>query len=316
MGPGAGGVAAAPGSRGARGNVGRRPAAEGGWGHYAAGLGIAGAANASAAFCTNSIDVVKVHAQLDTGEGASLGLRARTALIVRNEGIPPLFLRGLPCSLAREGVYSSIRMGINEPVKAALGSSGLWPYEEGAAATKVAASVLSGAIGAFVGSPFELLKVRMQSDGWKAPPDGSIVACVRRLVAEEGWAGLWRGQAAFVQRSALLTGAQMPAYELSKGVLTSRAGLSEGLPLHFTASMVAGFAATAVCSPMDFAKTRVMQGGSGSVIRELTEAVRREGPLAPYKGFTANWLRIGPHTIVCFLAYERLRAAFGWEPLR
>ena len=290
-----------------------------GAGHFALGLGLAGASNAAAALCTNSIDVVKVHAQLDTaaaGAPARLGLRARATLIVRSEGLAPLFLRGLPCSLAREGVYSSIRMGINEPIKRALGTGGFWPWGEDSAATKVGASVLSGATGAFVGSPFELLKVRMQSDGWKAPPDGSTAACVRRLLSEEGWAGLWRGQAAFVQRSALLTGAQMPAYELSKGVLVSRAGMREGLPLHFVCSMIAGFAATAVCSPMDFAKTRVMQGGCGSVLQELADAVRREGALAPYKGFTANWLRIGPHTVVCFLAYEKLRAAFGWEPLR
>jgi solute carrier family 25 protein 14/30 len=33
------------------------------------------------------------------------------------------------------------------------------------------------------------------------------------------------------------------------------------------------------------------------------------------RGFTLAWLRLGPHTIVSFLVYERARALCGLPPL-
>ena len=71
--------------------------------------------------------------------------------------------RGLPASVLRECVYSAIRMGCYDSVRGAIVGSGAWPYEEGALATKVAAAVASGGLGAAVGSPTELLKVRIPS---------------------------------------------------------------------------------------------------------------------------------------------------------
>ena len=98
-----------------------------------------------------------------------------------------------------------------------------------------------------------------------------------------------------------------------------RLGMREGNAMHFAASISAGLAATAACSPLDFAKSRMMNdvGGQlrGSALRALTQAVRHEGLLAPYSGFFANWARIGPHTMVTFLSYEWLRKLASWEPL-
>jgi hypothetical protein len=42
--------------------------------------------------------------------------------------------------------------------------------------------------------------------------------------------------------------------------------------------------------------------------------VRAEGLRGLYKGFIPNWIRIGPHTIITFLVYERLRLWSGLRP--
>ena len=212
-------------------------------------------------------------------------------------------------------------MGCYDSVRGAIVGSGAWPYEEGALATKLAAVAASGGLGAAVGSPTELLKVCMQAGGWRrgAPRHASTWAWASAAFETRGVAGLFEGQLAFVQRSAVLTAAQIPSYEVAKRTLAERLGMREGNAMHFAASISAGLAATAACSPLDFAKSRVMNdvGGQlrGSALRALTQAVRHEGLLAPYSGFFANWARIGPHTMVTFLSYEWLRKLASWESL-
>jgi hypothetical protein len=127
---------------------------------------------------------------------------------------------------------------------------------------------------------------------------------------------------------------------------------ADTIPLHLAASMVAGVAAAVVTSPVDGVKTRLMaQRARVRAAAEAAEAaaverasgrgllsspptpppslprlyrgmldcfvttVRTEGALALYKGFTAQWLRLGPHTIVTFLVFEQLRRSAGMRPV-
>jgi hypothetical protein len=105
------------------------------------------------------------------------------------------------------------------------------------------------------------------------------------------------------------------------------------------AAMAAGLITALVTSPIDLAKSRIMnqkqrlaQLAAATVASSSTPPVpperlyrstldclvktaRSEGPLAVYKGFLPNWLRLGPHTLITFLVYERLRIAFHVKPV-
>ena len=52
-----------------------------------------------------------------------------------------------------------------------------------------------------------------------------------------------------------------------------------------------------------------------SNLRCLTESVKAEGILSLYNGAFANYMRLGPHTIVTFLVYERAREFIGIKPV-
>ena len=72
-----------------------------------------------------------------------------------------LFTAGLLPSLMREASYSTIRMGGYEPVKRLIhkgNDQGLPLYK------KVVAGATSGLLGAFFTTPFDLVKVRLQTD--------------------------------------------------------------------------------------------------------------------------------------------------------
>jgi hypothetical protein len=47
----------------------------------------------------------------------------------------------------------------------------------------------------------------------------------------------------------------------------------------------------------------------------MSQTVAAEGVRGLYKGFWMQWGRIAPHTIITFMAYERLRAWVGMRPL-
>ena len=51
---------------------------------------------------------------------------------------------------------------------------------------------------------------------------------------------------------------QIPAYDHTKHVILNSGLMIEGIPLHITSSMVAGFCTACTTSPVDVVKTRVM----------------------------------------------------------
>jgi len=153
----------------------------------------------------------------------------------------------------------------------------------------------------------------------------SVRQAVREIWRTEGWIGLYRGVGPTTQRAALLTASQLASYDHAKRKLLDSGYFREGFPLHATASMIAGFVCALTTSPVDLVKSRYMNqsfdGVSGLGIRYANafdcarSTVLAEGPLALYKGFAMNWLRIGPHTICTFLVFEQLRRISGIPPM-
>eukprot|EP01130_Rhizamoeba_saxonica_P004558 TRINITY_DN1860_c0_g1_i3.p1 TRINITY_DN1860_c0_g1~~TRINITY_DN1860_c0_g1_i3.p1 ORF type:complete len:158 (-),score=28.60 TRINITY_DN1860_c0_g1_i3:79-552(-) len=135
----------------------------------------------------------------------------------------------------------------------------------------------------------------------------------------EGFKGLYKGVGPTTQRAAILTAAQLSSYDHVKNTILNRDLLSEGIVLHFAASVLAGFVSAAATSPVDVIKTRVMnQGGikiySGTVDC-FAKILKSEGPMGFYKGFIPNWVRIGPHTVVTMMVFEQLRKFAGITPV-
>ena len=52
-----------------------------------------------------------------------------------------------------------------------------------------------------------------------------------------------------------------------------------------------------------------------NTIHCIGKIVKHEGILGLYKGFIPNWMRIGPHTIVTFFVFEKLRNLVGMNPV-
>jgi len=79
-------------------------------------------------------------------------------VIAKEEGVRHGVYRGIESALLRESIYSTLRLGMYEPIKRATGvqkDSGLM--------YKFMAGSLSGLIASGIANPMDLLKVRMQA---------------------------------------------------------------------------------------------------------------------------------------------------------
>jgi solute carrier family 25 (mitochondrial dicarboxylate transporter), member 10 len=176
--------------------------------------------------------------------------------------------------------------------------------------TLVGMASVSGFLGGIAGNPGDILNVRMQHDaalppeqrrGYKHALDGLL-----RMSREEGVASLWKGVWPNSSRAVLMTVGQLATYDGFKRTLLDYTPLKDNLTTHFTASFLAGFVATTICSPVDVIKTRVMSSTEHvGLVRLVTDIVKAEGFRWMFKGWVPSFIRVGPHTVLTFLFLEQ-----------
>eukprot|EP00850_Spirogloea_muscicola_P003863 SM000016S01851 [mRNA] locus=s16:212596:215028:+ [translate_table: standard] len=289
-----------------------------------------GSAVAIATAVTHPIDVVKVHMQLD-GVDSRRGSRGLVRVLcdvlsdlqhaihlVQQKGTAALY-GGIVPALLRSVTYGCLRLGLYEPCRNVLAP------EQGhqTIVAKIAAGILSGSFATAVTNPLDVVKVHLQVSRSKVDSRKKLLGVLHNILARDGVPGLWKGVWPSMARASALTAAQCATYDECKQALARRCAISEGLTLHLSASMLAGFAATSVAAPFDTVKTRMMAvrllPGSTRPYRHSFDCayriVQTEGLLSLYKGWTANYARLGPQTAITFVVYEKLRHAVGLSSL-
>lgn len=269
-----------------------------------------GIASAGAACCTHPLDLLKVHLQTQQ-EGKSSIIRM-TMHIIRQQGILALY-NGLSASLLRQLTYSTTRFGIYEVMKQHLSSPGeALPFH-----TKVLLAAAGGACGGFVGTPADMVNVRMQNDiklpvelrrNYKHAIDG-----LWQVYRTEGVRRLFSGATTATSRAILMTVGQLSFYDQVKQTLLDSGYFTDNLGTHFLASSTAGAIATTLTQPLDVLKTRMMNAKPGEYksIAHCVMYTAKLGPLAFYKGYIPAFVRLAPQTIITFIFFEQLRKNFG-----
>uniref|UniRef100_A0A1A9W4Q7 Mitochondrial 2-oxoglutarate/malate carrier protein n=1 Tax=Glossina brevipalpis TaxID=37001 RepID=A0A1A9W4Q7_9MUSC len=278
---------------------------------------IGGMAGMTATCFVQPMDLVKTRMQVagvGTAESEYKNSIDVIMKVARDEGVLKLY-RGLGAGLLRQATYTTTRMGVyqtlNDMYRTRL--DGAMP----GAFVSVCMGLTAGACGAFVGTPAEVVLVRMMVDG-KLPESErrnyrNVLDALVRIYGEESIKGLWTGCMPTVGRAMVTNMCQLASYSQFKNALhTSRLEL-EGILLHICASCLSGLVTSFASMPLDIAKTRLQNmkvppGGtpeySGSV-DVLIKVAQNEGFLALWKGFTPYLLRIAPHTILTFVFLEQ-----------
>ncbi|KAL5313025.1 hypothetical protein ACEPPN_019451 [Leptodophora sp. 'Broadleaf-Isolate-01'] len=103
-----------------------------------------------------------------------------------------------------------------------------------------------------------------------------------------------------------MTASQLASYDGFKRLLVQNASMEDGLTMHFSASFLAGFVATTICSPVDVIESRIMSSQeSKGLAKLLADVYRVEGVSWMFRGWVPSFIRLGPHTIAIFLFLEQ-----------
>ncbi|KAK4506843.1 hypothetical protein PRZ48_000576 [Zasmidium cellare] len=212
----------------------------------------------------------------------------------------------LSAALLRQITYSTTRFGVYEELKEVF-SDGV---KQPSFPALVAMASTSGFLGGIAGNPADILNVRMQNDAalppaerrnYKHAGEGLI-----RMIREEGFGSLFRGVWPNSTRAVLMTASQLASYDIFKKQLLEHTSMGDNLYTHFSASLMAGFVATTVCSPVDVIKTRIMSAKtSEGIVSLITRITANEGFIWMFKGWVPSFIRLGPHTIATFLFLEQ-----------
>jgi len=234
----------------------------------------------------------------------------------RNEGIRGM-QRGLPPAYAYQLLLNGSRLGFYEPFRKAINQLVGLSTNEQNPVTSVVAGAASGAVGAIIGNPLFLIKARMQAYSPTLPVGTqhhykSSWDAVKTIYQRERFGGLVRGVDAAMLRTSMGSSVQLPTYNWTKNQLVSRGILqADSIWTYLASSSVSSVCVLVMMQPADTALTRVynqptMKLPSGKIVGTLYKnpidclwkTIRTEGPFALYKGSTAHFLRIAPHTII------------------
>ncbi|KAF2221065.1 mitochondrial carrier domain-containing protein [Elsinoe ampelina] len=267
-----------------------------------------GLASAVTSCCTQPLGVgklvagVRLQTQTNVGQGMVMTQIFRT--IWREEG--------LTASLARTLTYSTVRFALYEKLKE--NSTTPTHAPSGAALAGMAAS--SGFIGSIAGNFADVVCLRMQND-MSLPPEQrrnyrNVVHGLSTMIRHEGWASIWTGVWVGAGRAAIATATQLAGYDVFKRELMARTSLTDSVPTHITASCLAGFLSTFICSPWDVFKARwmTMKGTTHPMLLVLARTFRNEGMGWMFKGLTPALISRAPSTIITFVTFEQLKRAY------
>jgi solute carrier family 25, member 34/35 len=175
------------------------------------------------------------------------------AIIVRNEGLGGIY-RGIGAAYVYQMILNGCRLGFYEPMRKTLTSALFKDPNTQSLGINVFCGATSGVLGAAAGSPFFLVKTRLQSFSPTAPVGTqhaykNALDGTRKIYRAEGVVGLYRGVGAAMVRTGFGSSVQLPTYFFAKRRLVKHLGMEEGPALHLASSTASGFVVCCVMHP-------------------------------------------------------------------
>ena len=197
-----------------------------GMGHLIKNVMCAGGAAVITVSFIHPLDVVKTRLQI-SGEAGRKGGKQYTGVgdviktTISEEGAGA-FYKGIGAAWMREASYTSLRLGLYEPMKGITGAD----KKDAGILSKFLAGALAGAIGSLAGNPFDVLKTRMMANAGENLGVGHFA---KEVYAGQGFGGFYKGIEANIMRAMILNATKMACYDTCKGICRSKLGVKEGL---------------------------------------------------------------------------------------
>ncbi|NXO23693.1 S2548 protein, partial [Cisticola juncidis] len=266
------------------------------------------------------LDTVKTRLQAGQGYGNTLKC---VLTVYRNESLAGFF-KGMSFPLASIGVYSSVVFGVFSNTQRLLSQLRHGdPCAAPSLADMALASVVAGVISVGIGTPVELVKIRLQmqtqpstkaniklnSPVPRSPVYRGSIHCFRTILQKEGIAGVYRGNVAMLLRDVPGYCAFFIPYTWFCDWITPEGNISPNAFSIWMAGGVAGAVSWAVSTPMDVVKSRLQADGVylnryKGVLDCMLQSYKNEGLKVFLRGLLVNTVRGFPSSAAMFLVYE------------
>jgi len=244
----------------------------------------------AAEIVTFPLDFIKTKTQ------SKVGSVTPRMVFTKNLSNPAVFYKGLTPALSRHVFYSTMRVSMYDKMR----------HDHG----KLVSGLAAGSASQVLGTPFDVLKVRMQT--YKKGKHTTMVKEVVDVVKRNGIKGLYKGFQPAVLRGGLANMGELATYDLSKQKIMKYTPFNDTLPTHFMAAVCSGFFSSLLSTPADVLKTRMMiKGGEKNMIKCVKGIAKNEGLVTFYKGFVPTWARLAPWQLTFWVSYEQLRRLTG-----
>lgn len=234
-------------------------------------------------------------------------------------GILPAYIYQILMNGVRFAVYEPLRLTVGKEARRVTGA-GAWiqvPCNAISGAT-------AGALGAAIGSPFNLIKTRLQSfsphfaTGHQHHYKGVLDAMRKIAGGPEGIKGLYNGVQAAIVRTAVGSAVQLATYDYCKSLATPLGVRTDQIGVHFVAALTSGVLVCTAMNPFDVIMTRLYNQNVKHGERLYSglwdcgrKTVGTEGFRALFKGFAPHYIRIGPHTLLTLMFLEQVRSVLS-----
>ncbi|GAQ87808.1 mitochondrial substrate carrier family protein [Klebsormidium nitens] len=173
---------------------------------------------------------------------------------------------------------------------------------------KLVTGAIAGAFSRSAVAPLETIRTHLM-----VGRGGSVPEVFARIMKEEGWKGLFRGNGINVLRVAPSKAIELFTVDVTKKALSPLANGPNaplpGLPISLLAGSTAGVVSTILTYPLELVKTRltVERGVYRGVLHCFAQIIKEEGAAELYRGLAPSLVGIIPYAGSNYFAYDTLR---------
>ncbi|KYN30435.1 Mitochondrial 2-oxodicarboxylate carrier [Trachymyrmex septentrionalis] len=273
-------------------------------------IGAGGSAGFIEVCIMHPMDLVKTRFQLQVKTTKSdplyyTGIRDCMTKMYKTEGLPA-FWKGILPPILVETPKRAVKFFTFEQYKQffLFGASAPTPL------TFSCAGFFAGVTEAILVNPFEMVKVKLQSNRKHIKESPSTFAVTKEIISKYGFGlnGLNKGLSATIMRNAVFNSFYFGFYHSVKGYISVR----KEPWLEFLSKVAIGFVSGTVASclniPFDVAKSRIQGSQDGTQYKGTLNTMhiiyKREGFRALYKGLVPKVLRLGPGGAIMLVVYD------------
>lgn len=284
---------------------------------YAQPFVVGGLIGCFATTTLHPIDLVKVRIQITseitgkTGHKGNISPLFIAREVYKTSGVLG-FYKGLDAALARQVLYTTTRMGIYKTLFDHVSATDgfVSPLK------KIGCALTAGFIGSVLGTPADVVLVRMQADPTHPPLErrnyNNVLNAFMRIAREEGVLTLWKGATPTIARGMAVNLGQLAPYDEIRERLNKFTNTVDTTSTRLTAAATCGILASIFSLPFDNMKTKLQKmkpEADGKMPYKglsdcFVKSIKREGFMRLWVGFLPFYSRTAPHVMIVQLIQD------------